>query len=167
MDSVMERYCLDSNIYIEMKNGPYGFDIAPGFWMWVEHEAEAGVLYSPEAVHRELLSYKDELSEWIRTRQATSLFADPPNREVQGLYRQVGDFVQTSYPSLQVADFLSGADPWVIAQAWNDRSIVVTHEARVDASSRKPKIPNICEHFGIRYIKLYDLLRIRGARLGG
>lgn len=163
----MERYCLDSNIYIEMKNGPYGFDIAPGFWIWLEHEAESGTLYSPEAVCRELLSYKDELAEWVRNRQTTSLFTAPPDREVQQRFREVADFVQAHYPHHKVIEFLAGADPWVIAQAWHDGSVVVTHEAHVDTKSKKPKIPNLCDQFGIKYIKLYDLLRSRKAKFGG
>lgn len=163
----MARYCLDSNIYIEMKNGPYGFDIAPAFWAWLEREAEAGILYSPEAVCRELLSYKDDLAEWVRLRAASRLFAGPPDREAQELYREVIDYAQSHYPPHKAAEFLEGADPWVIAQARRDGSIVVTHEARVDASSTKPKIPNICERFRVEYIKLYELLRIRGARFGG
>jgi hypothetical protein len=163
----MARYCLDSNIYIEMKNGPYGFDIAPAFWAWLEREAEAGNIYSPEAVCRELLSYKDELADWVRTHEKSPLFAEAPDREAQELYREVVDFVQSNYPTHKAAEFLAGADPWVIAQARRDRSVVVTHEARVVASSTKPKIPNICERFGVEYVKLYDLLRLRGARFGG
>ena len=28
-------YLLDTNIFIESKNRYYGFDIAPGFWEWL------------------------------------------------------------------------------------------------------------------------------------
>ena len=71
-----------------------------------------------------------------------------------------------SYPSHQASAFLGGADPWVIAQALCDGSTVVTHESHAGPGSKKVKIPNVCEAFGVRYIKIYDLLRIRGARLG-
>jgi hypothetical protein len=110
----MARYCLDSNIYIEMKNGPYGFDIAPAFWGWIEREAGTGVLYSPGAVYRELVSYDDELSSWIRSRAGAPLFAEP-DQDAQERYREVCDYAAAQYPPLKAAVFLSGADPWVIA----------------------------------------------------
>jgi hypothetical protein len=161
----MARYVLDSNIYIEMKNGPYGFDIAPRFWKWIDREAAEGILYSPEAVCRELSSYDDDLALWTRARAGTPLFIEP-DEETQRRYREVADYVESRYPPHRVAEFLSGADPWVIAQAWRDGSYVVTHESRVDQGSKKPKIPNICEHFGVEYTKIYDLIRLRGFSLG-
>jgi hypothetical protein len=161
----MTRYCFDSNIYIEMKNGPYGFDIAPGFWSWIEREAEAGIIYSSEMVYQELILYSDELANWIRARSGAPFFIEP-DREAQERYREVVDYVEVTYPPHKAAEFLAGADPWVIAQAWRDTSVVVTHEDHVDSRSKKPKIPNICEHFGVAYTKLYELLRARGAKFG-
>jgi hypothetical protein len=54
----MERFVLDSNVFIEMKNGPYGFEIAPRFWEWIDREGEAGVLYSSSKVYREISNYR-------------------------------------------------------------------------------------------------------------
>jgi len=31
----MDRFCLDTNIFIEAMEGAYSFDIAPGFWNWL------------------------------------------------------------------------------------------------------------------------------------
>jgi hypothetical protein len=44
---------------------------------------------------------------------------------------------------------------------------VITQEGRVDPSSKKPKIPNICERFGVKYLNVYQLIRMRGLRLSG
>jgi Domain of unknown function (DUF4411) len=162
----MERFVLDSNVFIEMKNGPYGFEIAPRFWEWIEREAEAGILYSSSKVYRELSDYHDELAVWVKARAESKLFIEP-DVETQVRYRDIADYAETAFPPHRVSKFLEGADPWVIAQAWRDGTTVITQEGHVDASSRKPKIPNICEHFGVEYMNLYQLVRLRNLRLSG
>ena len=42
----MSEFWLDSNLFIEAKNGPYAFDINPGFWLALERHSEAGRLVS-------------------------------------------------------------------------------------------------------------------------
>lgn len=32
-------YLLDANVFIEAKNRYYGFDLAPGFWDWLDAAA--------------------------------------------------------------------------------------------------------------------------------
>jgi len=160
----MDRCVLDSNIYIEMKNGPYGFDIVPGFWAWIEREAEAGTLYSPRAVYEEISRGDDDLAAWFKARSSTHLFVQP-DAEVQAAYRRIADRVVADYEPHQASDFLSGADPWVIAQAQGDGAIVVTHEHRGGQGVKRVLIPNLCDIFGLRYIKIYDLLRARNFRL--
>ena len=54
------------------------------------------------------------------------------------------------------------ADPWVIAHAMATGGAVVTHEQKNPAISNKVKIPNVCGHFGVRYIDVYLMLRERG-----
>ena len=36
----MSRFCLDSNILIQAKNGPYPFDIFPSFWKWLNEQVQ-------------------------------------------------------------------------------------------------------------------------------
>ena len=42
--SDMQRFCLDSNVFIQAKNGPYGFDIVPAFWEFLDKKAEEGII---------------------------------------------------------------------------------------------------------------------------
>lgn len=51
------------------------------------------------------------------------------------------------------------ADPWIIAHAIDKGGAVVTHEQRNPKASSKVKIPNVCEHFGVRCIDVYQMLR--------
>ena len=62
--------------------------------------------------------------------------------------------------------FSKGADPMLLAQAKADSSVVVTFEIKNNLEQEKKpygskvKIPNICEHFEIKYISLYELLSL-------
>lgn len=40
------KYLLDTNIFIESKNRYYGFDIAPGFWEWLNRAMTNGDINS-------------------------------------------------------------------------------------------------------------------------
>lgn len=88
-----------------------------------------------------------------------------PDIEVQDIFSKIAEYTTKRYPSHQASDFLSGADPWVIAQAKRDETILVTQEKHADEISKNPKIPNICDVFAVRYIRLYELLRRRKVRL--
>lgn len=48
-------FLIDANILIEAKNRYYAFDIAPGFWVWLNQAHQVGVVCSIEAVRDELL----------------------------------------------------------------------------------------------------------------
>lgn len=51
----------------------------------------------------------------------------------------------------------SGADPWVIALARARQFAVVTLEER--GSENRPKIPDVCQHYGVRCLTLVDFFR--------
>jgi len=55
-------------------------------------------------------------------------------------------------------DFLSGADPWLIAKAMVTNAVIVTHEAYNPEIRRKFLIPNVCQHFNVTYINAFELL---------
>ena len=160
-------YWVDTDVFIQSKNGPYGLDFAPGFWRWLEQCIVDGRVRSPMLVHTELTSYTDELADWARARAAEALLFVNPTQNVQKIYGTVATHVQTNYPPAQHALFLSGADGWVIAHAIETSGVVVTHEATVHPNSQKAKIPNVCAHFNVPCVKLQDMRKaIGGLRLG-
>jgi predicted nucleic acid-binding protein len=159
----MCRYCLDANVFIEAKNGPYGMDIAPSFWRLLDSQAKAGVICSSTMVYEELATGNDELADWAKARKGTRLFVEP-SAHVQGLFNQIAAYVHTQYPEHQAQKFLAGADAWVIAHAKADNAIVVTHETLVNEYSEKPKIPNVCKRFDVEWVNAYQMLRVLGAR---
>jgi len=108
-------------------------------------------------VFEELHSKEDPLSDWIEKRER--YFLDPENRE-QTAFSTIGSHVSTYYREEKVRVFLSGADPWVIASAMTNNLVVVSMEKRITnpESTSKIKIPNICDHFSVECISMYDCL---------
>lgn len=158
----MRRYCFDTDVLIQSKNGPYGFDIVPAFWDWLESQFSAGTIFTSKLVYGELVKGRDELSKWIQLRNRDYFIE--PDENVQSIYQQIADYVNRQFPQHHVEEFLRGADPWVIAQAKAEDAIVVTHEVLVPSDSTKIKIPNICKYFGVSHIGLYQMIRNLGAK---
>ena len=159
------RYCLDANVFVEAKNRYYAFDIVPVFWAWLEQAGQHGTVYSSTWVYEELKAGNDDLARWIRAHKA--MFVEP-SAEVQAVYAQIVQFVATSYQPQHVERFLGGADPWIVAQTLVDKSVLVTHEKAVSASSKKIKIPNVYARFSQEPCRnTFQMLRELDVSLGG
>lgn len=61
-------------------------------------------------------------------------------------------------------EFLSGADPWLIAKAMTMNATVLTHEQLNLSTRRKFLIPNVCQHFGVPFVDTFELLNALEAR---
>jgi uncharacterized protein DUF4411 len=161
----MPQYWLDSNVFIEAKDGPYSFDILPDFWVWLVQQAAAGIICSSSMVCAELLEGDDELAAWVRDRRDSGLFV-LPDQNVQTRFTEIADYVKGRYDDANSALFLERADPWVIAHAAVDGGMVITHESLVPETSRKAKIPNVCIHFNVKWANTYGMLRELKPRFG-
>ena len=158
----MADYWLDSNVFIEGKKGPYGFDIAPRFWMIIDELTENSLIACPMRVCDELLDGQDDLSAWAQARRGSGLFEEP-EVPVQEAFREVIQHVTLRYPDNQARRrFLNRADPWVIAHAIVQGGTVVSLEGRDPDSSQQVKIPNVCEHFNVPVGNTYQMLRELG-----
>ena len=139
--------------------------IAPGFWSFLEQKANEGTIASSRLVYQELHNgAEDELRAWAEARKDGGLFVEPDSH-VQAAFQEIADYVNANYPLHQAAQFLSGADPWIIAHAKAHGGRVVTFEVRAPSSSR-PKIPDICDQFGVESMNIYGVLRELGASFG-
>lgn len=52
-------YLIDTNVLVEAKNRYYAFDIAPGFWAWLQQAHQQSHVCSIEPVRDELLIGND------------------------------------------------------------------------------------------------------------
>jgi hypothetical protein len=153
-------YLLDANTLIEAKNRYYGMNICPGYWAWVLRTHGQGVLASIESVGDELKRGNDELALWAKHNKA--LFLPVSDEATQTAFTQVAEHVASQAHTMKpgaLDEFLSGADPWLIAKAMTSTdSVVVTHEQFNLQMRRKYSIPNVCQHFGLQWMDTFAVL---------
>ncbi len=158
----MSRYLLDSNVFIQAKNLYYGFDIAPGFWHWLELANKSGIVASVSNVLDELRGIEDELATWASRRG--SEFFIPPDVQVMPALAQVSNWASgQEFEPAAVTTFLQVADYWLVSHALAHGFIVVTHEIPAD-STRRIKIPNACLGVGVECMSPFDMLRRESAK---
>lgn len=136
----------------------------PAYWDWLDQQYQQGTLASIISVYDELIKQDDELSDWAKERK--NQFLGITATDIQEKFANVAQYVGSLSNKNQedVAIFLGGADPWLIAKAALDNATIVTHEVLVPPESRKVKLPNICEHFQVKHITTFNLLRMLNAR---
>lgn len=160
------KFWLDTNVLIQARNGPYGFDLQPGFWEFLNTSIVRGDVGSSLYVYQEIIDAKqDDITQWIRRHRNGALHT-APSKTVQEAYGQVANYVDGN-PQFQrryIAEFLSKADAWVIAHALIEGGEVVTWESRAGDNTTKVKIPNVSARFGVRTTTIYNALRSLGAQ---
>ena len=160
-------YWLDASVYITAKQTSYRFSTWPIFWSFLSQQLESGIIRSPKLVYQELVAnvdQQDDLARWAKVRRGNGLRVSP-SRQVQEAYGRIGDYLQQNpqrYPQPQVAEFLRGADAWLIAHAMADGGTVVTLETDLKPESHKVRIPDVCDHFAIRCINTSDMMEELG-----
>lgn len=157
-------YLLDANVLIEAKNRYYAFDIAPGFWAWLDQAHQKSLACSIEAVRDELLDGNDELAGWARANTPFFRAID------QGTTRHFGaltswatsrDFTQAARASFtgNTADYL------LVAYAREHQHTVVTHERSQPKARARVLIPDACLAMGVSTTDTFQMLRQTGAHL--
>lgn len=101
-------YIIDTNVLIEAKNRYYAFDLAPGFWEWLDLHHHEGTLASIEQVKSEIIRGNDKLSEWAKEHPDFFLPFDAPAVEA---LRGVTSWAVKEYPESAANEFLHVADP--------------------------------------------------------
>lgn len=164
----MVEYELDANIFIESKNGPYSFDLAPGFWNFLDQQVAQRRIRASMRVYDELVEnyHNDELTKWVKDRRDSGLFREPDSY-VTGRYTRIIDYVMENdvYGHEHKIAFLEKADPWVIAHAEAFNLTVATCEVLVPSNSKRVKIPNVCRQFNVPWVNMYTMLKDLGLRL--
>jgi hypothetical protein len=146
-------YLLDSDTFIQAKNLYYGFDICPGFWNWIDEAVGGCDARSIVKVYDELVAGNDELAQRIKGRKDDGRFLEVDDADTQAMFREVA----------AAAQFLSGADPWLVAKARVIGATVVTMERPEPQTKRRVPLPNLCLRFGVPYIDTFALLRKQAA----
>lgn len=153
------RYLLDSNTFIEAKNRYYHPTFCPAYWDWLLQKNDTSILSSISFVFDELEKGNDDLAEWVKNNK--QFFMDIDDDDTQTAYQEIVDYTNQNQAHMKpnaMSDFLSGADPWLIAKAMTTNSAIVTHEKKDPYNKKKFLIPVVAEHFGIDSMNTFELL---------
>ena len=148
-------YCIDSDSLIELKR--YPIDVFPSVWQKIEAMAKSSDLISHFEVHNEITSGKDEIADWGKSHR--KIFKD-----VDGCQLNEIKNVEAKYDADAWAKEINKtgpwADPWLIALAICEQTMVVTEE-----SNKPNKIPFVADLLGVKCLKLIDFFRTIGIKL--
>jgi hypothetical protein len=153
------KYLLDANTFIEAKNRYYNMTVCPAYWLWILQRFAAQDVASIAMVGDELKKGDDELAAWARDN--ADLFITIHDEDTQICFATVANLVMQKGGEMKpgaVEEFLSGADPWLIAKAMATGAAVVTHESYNPEKKKKFLIPNVCEAFGVAWMNTFDML---------
>ena len=128
------------------------------FWEKLNNQVAEGNVFSVNQVFQELQSQniRSHVQEWLEENKTAFKL---PLAEESLVVAEI--FVVPKFQeSLKLKKRLTKgpfADPWVIAAGKIHKACVVTEETK---SPNSAKIPNICEHFGVKCVNLETFMRI-------
>jgi hypothetical protein len=155
MTSLTPPFWLDSNSLIEAKDRWYPFELVPKFWQHLAAGIETGAILSPHAVYKELAAGNDQLADFVKNRK--SLMNYPPDDCTFAEMNRISDYVSGKYKRNQSEEFLTGADPWIIATAKCRGGTLITGESK--GRKKKIRIPTICDQFGVPFGEIWEMVR--------
>jgi hypothetical protein len=154
------RYVIDTSSFRVFGN--YYPDSFPTFWEHVEELVQHELLVSCSEVRKELeiQSASDHLNDWVAAHPM--VFPDPSEPELAFVARifTVPHFRQLIGEKQRLRG-LPVADPFLVAKGGVENCCVVTEEGMKPNAA---KIPNVCEHFGVRYMDVRGFLGELGWR---
>ncbi|HEC02208.1 MAG TPA: DUF4411 family protein [Phycisphaerales bacterium] len=149
------KYVFDSDSLIDLFKHYYR-ERFPTLWEKFDALVSEAKLISVREVFNEIGSGEDTLATWAKE-QKKILFLESTAEEL----RFVSQIFQVRHfqAMIRKQERLKGkpvADPFVIARAKVSGGCVVTQEKK---TANAAKIPNVCDHFGIRCINLEGFMK--------
>lgn len=149
------KYCIDTSALLDGWVRWYPPDTFRTLWDNIEDLIDKGIIVAPEEVLTELAKKDDDVHRWAKKNKTMFLL---PVEDIQLATAEV----LSRYPRLvDSRKDRSQADPFVIAVARVHNLAVITEEKRPGTEDR-PTIPIVCAHFGIKYMRLLDMIRDQG-----
>lgn len=162
MSTTAIKYCLDANVLIQAWQKYYNPKFCKEYWNILIELGKQDKIFIPELVFEEITRTEDDLCEWLKGSEIP----------IQNISESVTMCLQKIYSHDPIHKNLvdntkarSLADPWVIAHAINENATVVTKEEKVTAlSTKRIKIPNVCDNMGVRWINDFEFIHELGIR---
>ncbi len=157
-------YSADTSVLIDLRIY-YDPDVFPSLWSHLQALVDAGRFFMPEHVVQECLD--QPIIDWIKARPSVQrAFDAAQNEQLVTILSQLADCVDTTRTT-------PDADPFVVALAMAENRqllaaggamqvAVLTQERPRRSAAKRPKIPDVCNHFGVRWMNLLGLCREEG-----
>ena len=146
------QYSIDTSALLDAWVRWYPPDIFLRLWENIDGLIAEGNLIATEEVLVELKKKEDDVFSWAKERN--QIFY-PITEDIQNEVTEILKIFPTLVDSRKDR---SQADPFVIALAIVRDCTVVTGE-RNTGTTHKPRIPIVCDHFGVRNINIVALIR--------
>lgn len=146
-----QKYVFDSNIFINLQRR-HPNDIFSSLWDKLGELIDKGIVVSSAEVFDEIAVGDDNLVDWVKGKKEAFKQSD------ERVQKTVRDILSKHGKLVMGGKKTNGADPFVIALAKVNSYTVVTEETR-NGNDNPPKIPNVCEDNGVRYINFVCFLR--------
>jgi len=154
-------YLLDADTLIRADSTYYPLKRFPVFWDWLHHHGSTGALKIPQEQFDEVIAGRGDLVDWLKERPKKDDLLLPGTVDAALLQRVINDGYAPDLDETELATV--GQDPFLLAYALvsvDDRT-VVSFETSAPAKRRaNRKVPDVCQGFGIRCIKLFDLIEV-------
>ena len=138
-------YLLDANVLIEGSRFYYAFNLAPGYWDWLEATHGRGDIASVPAVRDEITNGSDQLAAWAG--QLPESFWIPESSATVDSIATAAAWVVNDprdFTDAAQAEFLDSADLRLLAEAHATGLTVVTREISEPFRRNRVKIPDVC-----------------------
>lgn len=175
------RYLIDSSGLIQAHRTYYAYDIAPMFWEQLLDNSNQIIIM--DVVKNELCPSNKEKQDWLQKwildnyHNLNPIFVNKDKLDEK--YAEVNKYIYSSklYSLEECAAWANDkcADPWLIAAAITYGYTIVSMEVsnQVDSKNKSsknsknksPKIPDVANHFCVRHINLYEMMRELGIKL--
>ena len=159
-------YCMDASSLIESRCA-YAHDVFPGVWKQIDALVAEERMIAPYEVLEEL-KRQDDQRLWKGDRK--KIFCRLDQEQTRKVGEIVARFPRLIDPTKETPD----ADPFVIALAlarkedttqdnlYENRQYVVVSQETPSGPGGKPKIPNVCQAYGLECVALVELFRREG-----
>lgn len=143
-EDIGKKYCFDSCAIMDSWNRYYPPVFFPSLWTKIQDLIDSERLFISKEVEKEIIAGNDDLKPWIRSniKCVVPFSADQINivRSIINKYPKVAKYNKPKP---------NHADPFIIALAKLNKLTVVTLEGKSGDGALDPKVPNLCDEYGV------------------
>lgn len=159
--TLFEKYSIDTNVIVSfLGDGDaelYPVDVFGPQWEFLDAAFKDGRVVAAKRVATELRKWErlDRVKLWLRDHR--EVFRDIESDEQLGAAKEIVN----KYPAYGLDENRLG-DLEVMSLAKARSLTVISLESQKQHRADRPKIPNVCEEFGIGHLGFHDFLRAEG-----